>query len=151
MSSTRVVIDHRMAVRHPEKAHRPDNPIQRKPAWIRVRAPRITAGEARDVFGEGNSDAKLMFVGEGPGADEDRLGRPFVGRAGPVGACVADGIHRARDPDPGHHLVRLLPDLTRKGRAWAFLFDVLGIGGSPMPDEQKVILRGVAVHYRFTR
>ena len=47
--STRVVIDHRMgsavlaeparAPRHPEKAHRPDNPIQRKPDWIRVKAP----------------------------------------------------------------------------------------------------------------
>ncbi len=41
--STRVLIDHRAAgaqiARHPEKAHRPDNPIQRKPAWIRVRAP----------------------------------------------------------------------------------------------------------------
>jgi lipoic acid synthetase len=36
--STRVVIDHRTA-RHPEKAHRPDNPISRKPAWIRVKAP----------------------------------------------------------------------------------------------------------------
>ena len=36
--STRLLIDHR-AVRHPEKAHRPDNPIQRKPDWIRVRAP----------------------------------------------------------------------------------------------------------------
>src|SRR5271157_5832230 len=35
--STRLVIDHRL--RHPEKAHRPDNPIQRKPAWIRVKAP----------------------------------------------------------------------------------------------------------------
>ena len=34
------------------------------------------------VFGEGNEDARLMFVGEAPGADEDRLGRPFVGRAG---------------------------------------------------------------------
>ncbi|MEW6555889.1 MAG: uracil-DNA glycosylase [Elusimicrobiota bacterium] len=34
------------------------------------------------VFGEGNPHAKLMFVGEGPGFDEDRLGRPFVGRAG---------------------------------------------------------------------
>jgi lipoic acid synthetase len=33
--TTRTVIDHR----HPEKAHRPDNPIQRKPAWIRVKAP----------------------------------------------------------------------------------------------------------------
>ena len=33
--TTRIAIDHR----HPEKAHRPDNPIQRKPAWIRVKAP----------------------------------------------------------------------------------------------------------------
>ena len=38
--STHLVIDHRAgALRHPEKAHRPDNPIQRKPAWIRVKAP----------------------------------------------------------------------------------------------------------------
>lgn len=36
--TTRIEIDHR-APRHPEKAHRPDNPIQRKPAWIRVKAP----------------------------------------------------------------------------------------------------------------
>jgi uracil-DNA glycosylase len=34
------------------------------------------------VFGEGNPKARLMFVGEGPGADEDRQGRPFVGKAG---------------------------------------------------------------------
>ncbi len=41
--STRVLIDHRQGgaqvLRHPEKAHRPDNPIQRKPPWIRVKAP----------------------------------------------------------------------------------------------------------------
>jgi len=34
------------------------------------------------VFGVGNPDAELMFVGEGPGADEDARGEPFVGRAG---------------------------------------------------------------------
>jgi len=34
------------------------------------------------VFGEGNPGAEIMFIGEGPGADEDREGRPFVGRAG---------------------------------------------------------------------
>ena len=41
MSTTRLTIDHRLgsAARHPEKAHRPDNPIQRKPDWIRVKAP----------------------------------------------------------------------------------------------------------------
>ncbi len=36
----------------------------------------------RLVFGEGNPDAELVFVGEAPGETEDRLGRPFVGRAG---------------------------------------------------------------------
>lgn len=34
------------------------------------------------VFGEGDAAARLMFIGEAPGADEDRTGRPFVGRAG---------------------------------------------------------------------
>ena len=36
----------------------------------------------RPVFGEGDCDAGLMFIGEGPGAEEDRTGRPFVGRSG---------------------------------------------------------------------
>ena len=39
--ATQIVVDHRVgaSLRHPEKANRPDNPIQRKPAWIRVKAP----------------------------------------------------------------------------------------------------------------
>lgn len=46
--------------------------------------PHCTAatGHTRLVFGEGNPDAELVFVGEAPGETEDRLGRPFVGRAG---------------------------------------------------------------------
>jgi lipoic acid synthetase len=49
--STRLVIDHRL--RHPEKAHRPDNPIQRKPAWIRVKAPTHPVyRETRDLMRE---------------------------------------------------------------------------------------------------
>lgn len=36
----------------------------------------------RTVFGEGDPEANVMFIGEGPGADEDATGRPFVGRAG---------------------------------------------------------------------
>jgi uracil-DNA glycosylase len=39
-------------------------------------------GRKTIVFGEGDPTAELMFVGEGPGADEDEQGRPFVGRAG---------------------------------------------------------------------
>ena len=48
------------------------------------------------VFGEGNPHAKLVFVGEGPGADEDASGRPFVGRAGQLldKIIVAIGLKR---------------------------------------------------------
>ena len=42
----------------------------------------LHAGRTHTVFGEGNPDADLVFVGEAPGAEEDRTGRPFVGRAG---------------------------------------------------------------------
>lgn len=42
----------------------------------------LAAGRTNLVFGVGNPDADLMFVGEGPGRDEDRRGEPFVGRAG---------------------------------------------------------------------
>ena len=43
---------------------------------------RLAETRTQVVFGNGNSDADLMFVGEGPGAEEDRQGLPFVGRAG---------------------------------------------------------------------
>jgi len=43
---------------------------------------KLAGGRKTIVFGQGNPNAALMFVGEGPGADEDRTGRPFVGRAG---------------------------------------------------------------------
>lgn len=42
----------------------------------------LAAGRKTIVFGQGNPHAKLVFVGEGPGADEDEQGLPFVGRAG---------------------------------------------------------------------
>ncbi len=43
---------------------------------------RLHQGRTQTVFGEGNPDADLVFIGEGPGQEEDRTGRPFVGRAG---------------------------------------------------------------------
>ena len=42
----------------------------------------LHTGRSSIVFGEGNPRAKLLFIGEGPGRDEDLQGRPFVGRAG---------------------------------------------------------------------
>jgi len=43
---------------------------------------RLHAGRTRAVPGEGHPDTEVVFVGEGPGMNEDRQGRPFVGRAG---------------------------------------------------------------------
>ena len=60
-----------------------------------VRACRLcTLGEQRKnaVPGEGSSCAKVMFVGEAPGADEDEQGRPFVGRAGQLLRQLIDRI-----------------------------------------------------------
>lgn len=45
---------------------------------------KLSGGRKNIVFGEGNAYAKLMFIGEGPGRDEDMQGRPFVGEAGQI-------------------------------------------------------------------
>lgn len=47
-----------------------------------TQCPLGTLGRTNVVFGEGNPDARIMFVGEGPGQEEDRQNRPFVGRSG---------------------------------------------------------------------
>jgi len=49
------------------------------------------------VFGEGSARADLMFVGEGPGADEDASGRPFVGRAGQLLTKMIEAIGMKRE------------------------------------------------------
>jgi uracil-DNA glycosylase len=51
----------------------------------------------RAVFGAGNADADLMFVGEAPGAEEDRQGLPFVGRAGQLLNQMLEGIGLSRE------------------------------------------------------
>jgi len=58
---------------------------------------RLHEGRTRIVFGDGNPDADLMFVGEGPGAEEDRQGLPFVGRAGELlTAMIEKGLELRR-------------------------------------------------------
>ena len=58
---------------------------------------KLAATRRNVVFGEGDPDAKLMVIGEGPGEDEDRTGRPFVGRGGQLLDQIlsAAGIPRA--------------------------------------------------------
>jgi uracil-DNA glycosylase len=54
-------------------------------------------GRRQIVFGVGNPDADLMFVGEAPGADEDVQGIPFVGRAGQLLTKIIEAIGLTRD------------------------------------------------------
>jgi DNA polymerase len=54
-------------------------------------------GRTQVVHTEGNREARLMFVGEAPGADEDRAGRPFVGRAGQLLTKIIEAIGYTRE------------------------------------------------------
>jgi uracil-DNA glycosylase family 4 len=56
-----------------------------------------TLGRKQVVFGVGNPQADLMFVGEAPGADEDIQGEPFVGRAGQLLTKIIEAIGMTRD------------------------------------------------------
>ncbi len=65
----------------------------------------LRRGARQCVFADGNPQARVMIVGEGPGADEDRLGRPFVGRAGQLLDAMFAAIGLARtSPDPAASL-----------------------------------------------
>jgi uracil-DNA glycosylase len=61
-----------------------------------VRCPELAATRRTVVFGAGNADAELMFVGEAPGASEDEQGVPFVGRAGKLLETLLGEIGMAR-------------------------------------------------------
>jgi uracil-DNA glycosylase family 4 len=58
---------------------------------------KLAGGRKTIVFGEGNPHAELVFIGEGPGADEDEQGRPFVGRAGKLLDRMIQGIGMKRE------------------------------------------------------
>jgi uracil-DNA glycosylase len=57
----------------------------------------LRAGCTQTVFGVGSRQASLLVVGEGPGADEDRIGEPFVGRAGKLLDSMLLAIGRSRE------------------------------------------------------
>jgi len=58
---------------------------------------KLCQGRTHIVFGEGNPRARLLFVGEGPGADEDRSGRPFVGAAGQLLTRIITAMKLSRE------------------------------------------------------
>lgn len=65
------------------------------------------------VFGEGNPNADIMFIGEGPGRDEDLLGRPFVGRAGVLLDKMLGCIGFTRNDVYIANIIKCRPPLNR--------------------------------------
>ncbi len=62
------------------------------------KCPHLAETRTQTVFGTGSPETRLMFVGEAPGADEDRLGEPFVGRAGQLlNDMITKGMGLSRD------------------------------------------------------
>ena len=65
------------------------------------------------VFGVGNKNADVMFIGEGPGADEDRLGEPFVGKAGKLMDKAFQALEIHRDKVYIANIVKCRPPQNR--------------------------------------
>jgi uracil-DNA glycosylase len=69
----------------------------RAPVLACTLCPHLVKSRTQVVFGVGNPDAELMFIGEAPGADEDLVGEPFVGKAGQLLTKIIEtmGFRRA--------------------------------------------------------
>lgn len=69
------------------------------------------------VFGVGNPNTKIMFIGEGPGGDEDRLGEPFVGKAGQLMNKAFDVVGIKREDVYIANIVKCRPPHNRDPEA----------------------------------
>ena len=65
------------------------------------------------VFGTGNPEAKLVFVGEGPGGEEDIQGKPFVGRAGQLLTKIINSINLTREEVYIANIIKCRPPQNR--------------------------------------
>lgn len=123
------------------------------------------------VFGEGNPQAKLMFVGEGPGEQEDLQGRPFVGRAGQLLDKIIEAIGYQRSDVYIANVVKCRPPANRRpepdevASCEPFLFRqievikpkvIVALGSTALQcllhDDVKITqMRGKFVEYRGTK
>ena len=72
-----------------------------------------TLGRTQIVFGVGNTEADLMFVGEAPGADEDEQGIPFIGRAGQLLTKIIEAIGLTREDVYIANVIKCRPPQNR--------------------------------------
>lgn len=92
--------------------------------------PLATQGRTQVVFGTGNENAQLMFVGEGPGKDEDASGEPFVGRAGQLLTKIIEAMGYSRADVYISNAVKCRPPENR----------------TPLPDERDICTSLTLLH-----
>jgi uracil-DNA glycosylase family 4 len=94
------------------------------------KCPHLARSRTQTVFGIGNPDAALMFIGEAPGADEDARGEPFVGRAGQLLTKIIETMGFKRADVYIANVLKCRPDMPA------------GISGNrpPNPEEMQTCL-----------
>ena len=71
----------------------------------------LACSRTQTVFGVGNPNADLMFIGEAPGADEDQQGEPFVGRAGQLLTRILKAMNFGREDVYIANILKCRPDM----------------------------------------
>ena len=74
---------------------------------------KLCSGRTNIVFGVGNKNADIMFIGEGPGADEDIQGKPFVGKAGQLMDNAFEALEIKREEVYIGNIVKCRPPQNR--------------------------------------
>jgi len=77
-----------------------------------TKCPHLASSRTQTVFGVGNPDAELMFIGEAPGVDEDKQGEPFVGRAGQLLTRIIETMGLAREKVYIANILKCRPDTS---------------------------------------
>jgi len=106
-----------------------------------TKCPHLARSRTQTVFGVGNPDAELMFVGEAPGADEDARGEPFVGRAGQLLTKIIETMGFKRSDVYIANILKCRPDMPR------------GSSGNrpPTPEEMQTCLPYLAEQIAIIR
>ncbi len=76
-----------------------------------TKCPHLASSRTQTVFGVGNPDAEIMFIGEAPGVDEDAQGQPFVGRAGQLLTKIIKAMGFARKDVYIANILKCRPDM----------------------------------------
>lgn len=84
-----------------------------QPVSVCVKCPHLARSRTQTVFGVGNPDAEVMFIGEAPGADEDARGEPFVGRAGQLLTKIIETMGFSRADVYIANVLKCRPDMPR--------------------------------------